>query len=854
MGLEFIAELVGASEVTVASGFLALVEEGDDFRRCAGFSLGGDGEDRVDAIPGGEGGGGGFWGEVITGELPVPFADLVEDDAPGLGDIEVVIHGGGEGVEEFGVGVGGSGAGDFAEFEEAVVESGEGGRGAGEVFEREVKRFAVVGLEEEVADIAAWKAFGGEVGDGEEVAERFAHLFTFDEEVCAVDPGMDAGFAGLLEAGAFALGDFVFVMWEDEVFAAEVEVEAGAEQFHAHGAALDVPAGPAFAPRAGPVDLAVVIDASFPEGEVGDGVFGVFVVADAFAWAHGFEVEVKEAAVLASHGAVAIDAEVDGFVGGLVGEAAFLQALDEVDDVLDVFGGAGHGVWARAAEEVHVGEEGLLQFPGELGEGGLGFPDAANDFVFDVGDIHDVEDIVAAEFEVAAEEVGEDERAEVPDVGAVIDRGAAAVHADLSAFGVTWDEGFHGSGKRIKQADSRFLHRGVDHSGVGLGFLVQSSEVRVQRSEVSAGHDIGGGEGEVERFEWHGVGVVEVVVADVEEFRFIPCAADFVEEGACGFDADAEEVHMFFGAGDEAGGARVVGAEDVEELLDIAEDVVSGGELDGEVLEVLADLGEQPGVTDGAAADHEAEGAGGLEDGVGFGGGADVAIGEDGAGEGLGGLADEFVAHWGAVHFVDGAAVDREEVEVMFSEDGDELVEDLGGVEPDAGFDGESGCGDGIAQGAEDGVDLLGVAEEAATGAFAVDHGCGAAEVEVDGGDGVILEFAGGADEFGDVVTDELGDGWALGWVMGNGAEDAFIEVGVGIDAEVFSEVEVGATVGVDEFPEFPVGDVLHGGQRERGQGGFEGGVELFGRGHGRANWGWRSSRSRDSWERGACW
>lgn len=302
-----------------------------------------------------------------------------------------------------------------------------------------------MGLEQEVADIATGEAFGGEVGDGEEVTERFAHLFTFDEEVGAVDPGMDARFAGLLEACAFALGDFVFVVGEDEVFTAEVEVEAGAEQFHAHGAAFDVPAGAAFAPGAGPVDLAVVIDSGFPEGEVGDGVFGVFVVADAFARAHGFEVEVEEAAVLAAHGAVALDAEVDGFVGGLVGEVAFLQALDEVDDVLDVFCGAGHGVRARAAEEVHVGEEGLLQFLGELGEGGLGFPDAADDFVFDVGDIHDVEDIVAAEFEVAAEEVGEDEGAEVADVGAVIDRWAAAVHADLSAFGVPWDERFDGA-------------------------------------------------------------------------------------------------------------------------------------------------------------------------------------------------------------------------------------------------------------------------------------------------------------------------------------------------------------------------------------------------------------------------
>lgn len=127
LGLEFIAELVGAGEIAVASGFLTLVEEGDDFWWGAGFGLGGDGEYSIDAIPGGEGGGGGFGGEVVGCELPVPIADLVKDDAPGPGDIEVVIHGGGEGVEEFGVGFGGSGAGDFAEFEEAVVESGERG-------------------------------------------------------------------------------------------------------------------------------------------------------------------------------------------------------------------------------------------------------------------------------------------------------------------------------------------------------------------------------------------------------------------------------------------------------------------------------------------------------------------------------------------------------------------------------------------------------------------------------------------------------------------------------------------------------------------------------------------------------
>jgi hypothetical protein len=59
--------------------------------------------------------------------------------------------------------------------------------------------------------------------------------------VLDVQPVADERLAG----GALRLRDLVLVVREDEVFATGMDVEGGTQCSHAHGGALDVPAGPA---------------------------------------------------------------------------------------------------------------------------------------------------------------------------------------------------------------------------------------------------------------------------------------------------------------------------------------------------------------------------------------------------------------------------------------------------------------------------------------------------------------------------------------------------------------------------------------------------------------------------------
>ena len=65
-------------------------------------------------------------------------------------------------------------------------------------------------------------SFGQEFADGEEVAFALGHLLAFDDEVASVKPvTREVGLAG----GAAGLGELTFVMGEDVVFAAGVDVD-----------------------------------------------------------------------------------------------------------------------------------------------------------------------------------------------------------------------------------------------------------------------------------------------------------------------------------------------------------------------------------------------------------------------------------------------------------------------------------------------------------------------------------------------------------------------------------------------------------------------------------------------------
>ena len=80
---------------------------------------------------------------------------------------------------------------------------------------------------------------------GDEVAERLAHLLAIDGDHVVVNPVVHA----LCSARCFVLGDFAFVVREHEVHAASVDVEFASEVFLTHYGALQMPSRKALSPR-----------------------------------------------------------------------------------------------------------------------------------------------------------------------------------------------------------------------------------------------------------------------------------------------------------------------------------------------------------------------------------------------------------------------------------------------------------------------------------------------------------------------------------------------------------------------------------------------------------------------------
>ena len=97
---------------------------------------------------------------------------------------------------------------------------------------------------------------------------------------------------------------------------------------------------------------------------------------------------------------------------------------------VDVVGGPRQHVGVRHPEGRGIGQEGRQVALGDDVDGLAGGGGAADDLVVDVGDVHDPGHRVAAPAQVADEQVGEQERAEVADVGRAVDGRAARVDTD----------------------------------------------------------------------------------------------------------------------------------------------------------------------------------------------------------------------------------------------------------------------------------------------------------------------------------------------------------------------------------------------------------------------------------------
>ena len=254
---------------------------------------------------------------------------------------------------------------------------------------------------------------------------------------------------------ALALGDLIFVVREKEVHAACVQVDGLAEERFAHGAALDVPAGSAAAPRTIPGVGAVVGFVSFPESEVADVFLFVGIGGCDFAGEGGADLELAffnagEPTVVFEGG----DFEIHRAVGCAVSVTFAHEHVDHVDLLADVAGGGGFDVGWEAVQRGTIRVKFVGPLLGDVGQGATFFAGTADGFVVNVGEVADVFYFIGAELELeeAADHVVDDESAEVADVRRGVNRGAAIIEAD-DAVGLRRSDRFEAALERIVKLD-----------------------------------------------------------------------------------------------------------------------------------------------------------------------------------------------------------------------------------------------------------------------------------------------------------------------------------------------------------------------------------------------------------------
>ncbi|OQB90409.1 MAG: hypothetical protein BWX83_00853 [Candidatus Cloacimonetes bacterium ADurb.Bin117] len=261
---------------------------------------------------------------------------------------------------------------------------------------------------------------GQDVPRGEEIIEALAHLVAINVQKTIVHPVSGQGFAGEGEG----LGEFILVMGENEVGAATVDVEGFAQILLAHHHAFGVPAWPSFAPGAVPDGLSGF--SGLPKREIGRIAF-LEVFQHSGAGKLFFCLFAGELAIFRQRGGVEIDVAVH-----LVGVAAFFQSGDGGDDLRKHFRGTGLMGRSADAEGRAVFQKGFGILVRDLLVGHPLFKRLGDDLVFDVGDVLHVIHFVAAEFEVAAEDVKSEKGAGVADVEVVIDSWSAGIHFHLA--------------------------------------------------------------------------------------------------------------------------------------------------------------------------------------------------------------------------------------------------------------------------------------------------------------------------------------------------------------------------------------------------------------------------------------
>jgi len=256
--------------------------------------------------------------------------------------------------------------------------------------------------------------------DGKKIAQGLAHLFRVDIDEPVVQPVFDERLAG----SGLGLGDLVLVVGKHKILSAAMDVDGFAEETHAHGGALDVPAGATLAPRRVPGRLARLC--LLPEYEV-HGMSLPFINLDARAGLHVVQAPFRELQVVI----VFFNAEVD-VSAGLVGDTPIHKGTDDVDDIIDVFrrfrlmGRNGHAQQPHVA--VELTDEPFRNLP-EIHTLAVG---AVDDLVVHIRVVSYVGHLISGVAKVAVDNVEDYVRPCMANVAMVVDGDSADIHGNLA--------------------------------------------------------------------------------------------------------------------------------------------------------------------------------------------------------------------------------------------------------------------------------------------------------------------------------------------------------------------------------------------------------------------------------------
>ena len=432
LGEQILANAIGLAEVTPAARVLARLDGGVDLglrdrrRRILGAAQRQHAEHAIEVVERGDDPGRVALPHLLVVHRDVERADQIEDRAEAGRGVQVVAERGVECVDRFlharrDLGMGA----DRGQRFDAAEEIGDAPQrlfGLLQAGPREVQLLAVVAGQQDVAQRRQAEALVEHVLHRVDVADRLRHLLVVDEQVLDVEPEARE----LLAGRAFALRDLVLVMRKHQVDAAGVDVDRRfAEQPQRHRRALDVPAGTAGAAADVPRRLARL--GRLPQHEVARALLVVLVGIDARAGLDAFVIEPRQLAVRRQRR----DLEVDRSVAR-VGMAALAERVDHVGHRLQVrIVGRARRVFDRLdAERGGVLAKRLDVLIGVFAQRQARLRRADDGLVVHVGEVHDVVHLVAADvLQRAPQHVHADERAEVADVAARVDRQPARVHA-----------------------------------------------------------------------------------------------------------------------------------------------------------------------------------------------------------------------------------------------------------------------------------------------------------------------------------------------------------------------------------------------------------------------------------------